>query len=197
MKSNRRVLYALMLAAVGGLAACDQPDGLGDLTGPSQPQYSENSGNAFGHSKKHVAAVQRTNPLTGDVTYTSGAVGPQGGVLEFDGHSLVIPKHAVKHWTRFSATLRAGNEIRMDLRAFDMFGEVTTFRRPVQLTIDLSDGDVSDVSGVAVYYLNPNGDVEKMPSVVNAADRSVTGYLNHFSDYIPGTLRNESPTPAY
>jgi hypothetical protein len=77
-----------------------------------------------------------------------------------------------------------------------MFGAVTNFRRPVELTIDLSDASAEDLDGVSVFYLDPTGATERMPSVLNLENRSVTGYLNHFSDYIPGTLRNEPPPPV-
>lgn len=199
MKPNRRVLYALLLAVTSGLAACERSDGLGDLTGPAaQPQYSinpnGNNGNGpnLGRSRQ-VVVVQRTNPLTNDVVYTSSPVGPQGALLDFGGHKLLVPKTAVRHWTIFSATLRAGDEIRIDLRARDMFGDVTTFKKPVQLTLDLSDASATDLSTVSIYYLAPDGTLEKMPSSVNLHARSVTGFLDHFSDYIPGTTRNDPP----
>jgi hypothetical protein len=205
MKTNRRVLYALLLAAVSGLSACERSDGLGGLTGPEVQQVQQqlssvdNNGRALGatHKQMQVQVLTRTNTLTGDITYTTTSpVGIQGGSLSFGGHTLVIPKHAVQHWTLFSATLRAGDEIRIDLRAWDMFGAVTNFRRPVELTIDLSDASAEDLDGVSVFYLDPTGSTERMPSVLNLENRSVTGYLNHFSDYIPGTLRNEPPPPV-
>jgi hypothetical protein len=194
MRTNRRVLYALMLAAVSGLAACERSDGLGDVTGPQvEQQFSSesNNGNAFGPGHRQVEVLLRSNPLTGDITFTSSAVGPQGATLNFGGHTLVIPKQAVTHWTIFSATLRAGDEIRVDMRAWNMFGPVTHFRRPVELTLDLSDAADTDLSGVAIFYMNPTGSLDRMPSVFNEVTRSVTGYLNHFSDYIPGTLRTQ------
>lgn len=203
MKTNRRVLYALLLAAVSGLGACERSDGLGGLTGPEVQQVQQqlssvgNNGRAQGPAHKQVQVLHRTNPLTGDITYTTTyPVGPQGGSLSFGGHTLVIPKHTVKHWTHFSATLRAGEEIRIDLRAWNMFGAVTNFSRPVELTIDLSDASAEDLDGVSVFYLAPDGSTERMPSVVDLEGRSVTGYLNHFSDYIPGTLRNEPQPPV-
>lgn len=197
MKPNRRVLYALLLAVTSGLAACEQSDGLGDLTGPAQPQYSA-SGNGNGPNlgrSRQVTVLQRANPLTGDVTYTSSPVGPQGATLSFGSHTLFIPKTAVRHWTIFTATLRAGDEIRIDLRARDMFGDVTTFKKQVHLTLDLSDANATDadLATVAIYYLAPDGTLEKMPSALNLQARSVTGLLDHFSDYIPGTLRSEPP----
>jgi hypothetical protein len=203
MKTNRRVLYALMFAAVSGLGACERSDGLGDLTGPKVQQVqhqlssvSTNNGRALGTGHREVEVLHRSNPLTGDITYTTATpVGPQGGVLTFGGHTLYVPKQAITHWTFFSATLRAGDEIRIDLRAWDMFGQVTTFRRPVELTIDLSDAAPAQLDGVSVFYLDPSGATERMPSVLNLDARTVTGYLNHFSDYIPGTLRND-PAPV-
>lgn len=203
MKTNRRVLYALLLAVTSGLAACEQSDGLGDLTGPTaQPQYSMNPGNtgngpgANNGRRSQVVVVQRTNPLTSDVVYTSSPVGVQGALLSFGTHTLFIPKGAVKHWTVFTATLRAGNEIKIDLRANDMFGAVTTFRKQVQLTLDLSDASVEDLAAVSIYYLAPDLSLEKMVSSVNLHASSVTGFLDHFSDYIPGTLRNLPPPPS-
>ena len=138
--------------------------------------------------------LHRTNTLTNDVTYTTTyPVGPQGGALSFGGHTLVIPKLTVKHWTHFSATLRAGDEIRIDLRAWDMFGAVTNFRRPVELTIDLSDASAEDLDGVSVFYLDLTGATERMPSVLNLENRTVTGYLDHFSN-VPGSEATSNGT---
>lgn len=199
MQPNRRVLYVLMLAAASGLAACDRTDGLGELTGPTV-QSDLIGGITDGvvldgvlapGSKKHVVALKRNNTLTADVTYVSEPISKWGSVLKFGGHRLVIPAGAVKFPTRFSATLRAGDDIRLDMRAWDDFGSVTNFLVPVELTINVADS-YDDLAGVAVFYLNPNGDVERMVTTVDSSNRRVTGILNHFSDYIPGTLRNDT-----
>lgn len=205
MQPTRRVLYAIMLAVASGLAACDRPDGLGDVTGPTSQRdliggsldgVSTTDGLLGGGSKKQVVALKRSNALLADVTYVSEPVSRWGSVFKFGGHRLVIPAGAVRHPTRFSATVRAGDDIRLDLRAFDEFGAVTNFLVPVELTINVSDSNTGDLTGVSVFYLNPNGDVEQMPTTVDSSNRRVTGILHHFSDYIPGTLRDEPPPPT-
>ena len=206
MISTRRVIYTLLFAAVGGLGACDRTDGNGELTGPAV-QHDLIDGavdgtldgvSLDGSSKsKGVEPVRRRNPLSADQTwYSQTPIGPLGGVLTFGAanHKLVIPPGAVLSNTHFSATMRAGEEIRVDLRAWSgSQGNVTNFLVPVRLTFNLADV-TTDLSTVAVFYLNPNGEVERQPTTVDTFSRTVTGYLNHFSDYIPGTLRTEEPT---
>jgi hypothetical protein len=206
MKPTRRVLYALMLAVLSGVGACERSDGLGDLTGPKGPTVQQDllgislpilDGTSTAAKKQQdVSVITRTNVQSGDMTYTtSDPVTKWGAVLNFGGHKLVIPAGAVTNRTTFSATVRGGSEIRLDLRAWDDRGAVTNFNVPVQLTINLADAATTDLSGVSVFYLSPAGTVEKQPSVVNWSARTVTGYLTHFSDYIPGTLRNDPPPP--
>lgn len=200
MQPTRRVLYVLMLAAASGLAACDRTDGLGELTGPTAQSDliegvtdggSSLDGVATTSGRKNVVALKRNNALLADVTYVSEPISKWGSVFKFGGHRLVIPAGAVKFPTRFSATVRAGDDIRLDLRAWDDFGGVTNFIVPVELTINVADSN-GDLTGVSVFYLNPNGDVERMATTVDSSNRRVTGILNHFSDYIPGTLRNDT-----
>src|SRR5688572_15147169 len=204
MKSTRRVIYTLLLAAVGGLGACDRTDGNGELTGPAvQHDLIDGvlgatvDGLDGSSTTKQVEPVRRRNPLSADQTwYSQTPIGPLGGVLTFGtaNHKLVIPPGAVLSNTHFSATMRAGEEIRVDLRAWSgSQGNVTNFLVPVRLTFNLADVE-TDLSTVAVFYLNPNGEVERQPTTINTFNRTVTGYLNHFSDYIPGTLRAEEPS---
>lgn len=207
MKFTRRVVYTLLLAAAGGLGACDRTDGYGELTGPAA-QHDLIGGTTdatldgtslTGSSKSGVEPIKRRNPLSSDMTwYSQTPIGPEGGVLVFGtaNHKLVIPPGAVLYNTHFSATMRAGEEIRVDLRAWNgTQGNVTQFLVPVRLTFNLADA-ATDFSNVAVFYLNPNGGMEQQPTTVDSYNKTVTGYLNHFSDYIPGTLRNEEPQPT-
>jgi hypothetical protein len=199
MKFTRRVVYTLLLAAVSGLGACDRTDGYGELTGPAAQHdlIGDATLDGASSSKSGVEPIKRRNPLSSDMTwYSQTPIGPLGGVLVFGtaNHKLVIPPGAVLYNTHFSATMRAGEEIRVDLRAWNgTQGNVTQFLVPVRLTFNLADA-ATDFSNVAVFYLNPNGGLEQQPTTVDSYNRTVTGYLNHFSDYIPGTLRTEEPT---
>jgi hypothetical protein len=210
MKSTRRVIYTLLLAAVSGLGACDRTDG--GLTGPATQHdlisgvsdatldgASLDGASLDGAKTTKVDPIRRRYPLSSDVTYYSQTpIGPLGGVMTFGAanHKLVIPPGAVLYNTQFSATMRAGEEIRVDLRAWNgTQGNVTQFLVPVRLTFNLADTS-TDLTNVAVFYLNPNGQMEQQPTTVSPYDRTITGYLNHFSDYIPGTLRNEPVEPT-
>src|SRR5688572_30625359 len=189
MKPTRRVLYALMLAVLSGVSACERSDGLGDLTGPTtQHNLIEGLiGSTDGllgttSTTRKVVALKRNNAQIGDVTYVSEPITKWGSVFKFGPHKLVIPAGAVLFPTRFSATVRAGEDIRLDLRAWNDYGPVTNFLVRVQLTINVADSNAGDLSGVSVFYLNPNGMVEQMPTTIDSSNRNVTGYLNHFSD---------------
>jgi hypothetical protein len=205
MKFTRRVVYTLLFAAVSGLGACDRTDRYGELTGPAAQQDLIESvtidgatldGASLGGAKK-ADPIKRRYPLSTDMTWTTQSpIGPLGGTLIFGtaNHKLVIPPGAVLYNTHFSATMRAGEEIRVDLRAWNgTQGNVTQFLVPVRLTFNLADA-ATDMNTVAVFYLNPNGQMEQQPTTVDVFNRTVTGYLNHFSDYIPGTLRAEETT---
>jgi hypothetical protein len=205
MKFTRRVVYTLLFAAVSGLGACDRTDRYGELTGPAAQQDliesvtidgATLSGASLDGSKK-ADPIKRRYPLSTDMTWTTQSpIGPLGGTLIFGNanHKLVIPPGAVLYNTHFSATMRAGEDIRVDLRAWNgTQGNVTQFLVPVRLTFNLADA-ATDMSTVAVFYLNPNGQMEQQPTTVDVFNRTVTGYLNHFSDYIPGTLRTEETT---
>jgi hypothetical protein len=204
MKFTRRVVYTLLLAAVGGLGACDRTDRYGELTGPAAQHdlidgttATVDGTSSSGSSKSGVEPIKRRSPLSSDMTwYSQTPIGPEGGVLVFGtaNHKLVIPPGAVLYNTHFSATMRAGEEIRVDLRAWNgTQGNVTQFLVPVHLTFNLANA-TTDFSNVAVFYLDANGGLEQQPTTVDSYNQTITGYLNHFSDYIPGTLRSEEPT---
>lgn len=189
MIRTQRVLRTLMLAAVVTLGACDRGEELGEMTGPSV-QHSSTT------DVRSIEFVKRKTALTGDVTYVSQSpVGKAGAVLRFGNHTLTVPEGSVSNPTYFSATLRAGSEVRVDLRAWETSGlEVKRFARAVVLTFDISDAaNTSASSGLAVYYHAASGSLEKMPSTVDAVARTLSGYLDHFSDYSGGFPRDSTP----
>lgn len=182
MKPDRRVLYAVLLAVVSGLTACDRTDRVGDLTAPTAPQFAKNA--------RAVKILRTTNPLTQDVTYESKKpIDFKGGSLQFANHMLEVPRNAVSGPTFFSATIRAGAEIRIDLRAWAPNGTaVSRFdRAPVKLTVSLTGvaDNLDAIRRVVVVYHNPNGSLETMPTSVDVRNNTVTATLNHFSDYSP------------
>jgi hypothetical protein len=193
MKANRRVLYALLLAVMAGTAACEQSDQLGEATAPVVQQ------SASRFNKRSIELLKLADALTGDVTYVTGSpVGRKGAVLNFGGHRLVVPRNAVSGPTHFSATLRSGDELKVDLRAWEPNGtEVSNFGRRVQLVLDYSDAtNLEDATRLGVYYHRLDGTLERMPSSVDKRKQTVSGLLNHFSDFSGGFPRNDTiPQP--
>lgn len=192
MKPNRRALFAVLLAAVSGLAACDRPDGGGGLAGPDGPQFARNV--------KSIKILRSVNPLTQDIRYESKSpINSKGGVFTFGSNTLTVQRNSVQGPTLFSATIRAGEEIRIDLRAWEPNGTpVTTFKIPVKLTLDLSgvaEDLGTDIRKVVIVFHDPNGTLEVMPSSVDPKTNTVSAMLNHFSDYSPGWSKVDEPTP--
>lgn len=183
MKPSRRVLFAVILAVVGGITACERTDGLGQLTGPVAPRY--------GFVGANTKILKHTRLVSTDKVCTSRPIDEGGGVLVYDGGYIQVAYLAVTSPTIFCAQNRAGtDDNQIDLTAYRVSDgtAVTQFTAPVFLKIDISDapGNV-DYSQVFIVYLNPNGTLESIPTSVDKNRRTLTGVLSHFSDYSPAT----------
>lgn len=179
MKPNRRVLFAVILAVMGGTTACERTDGLGQLTGPVTQQFAKVGGGP--------RILQRNRSASTDEV-CSRPISKNGGTFSFDGGSVVVSRNAVSSATIFCAANHAGSDIQIDLTAYDPNGTlIHTFRAPVKLTLDLSDVTITDWSRIYVVYRNPNGTLEPVPTAQDKNNRSVTALLQHFSDYSPVT----------
>ena len=170
----RRIRYFAAAAALI-LAACDAQQ-TERLFAPSADIITTGSG------------VVKTR-FTERGNKTAGLILPTGGSIAVGGHSLKVPAGAVKEPTWFTMQVVEASVVHVRLKAYRALdgAPVTQFPYvPVELTLDASRIEKLDPTGLVIVYLRDGtyeGAQEKVESVVNTADWTVTGYLTHFSSY--------------
>ncbi|MGQ0813444.1 MAG: hypothetical protein ACT4O1_03165 [Gemmatimonadota bacterium] len=186
IRAHKRFLFATILGMSALVAACERADEVG-LTGPASVQLSPNAKEENG---RHFKVLRNATPQSALTFWTHSPINKHGGKLDIGPHQLIVPKNSVRTPTFFSATIVAGEFMRIDLRAEEPNGRpVTDFQVPVKLIIDFSAvaDQIPDKSRVVVVYHNPNGALELIPCSVDPKTNQVTAYLTHFSDYSPAT----------
>lgn len=116
--------------------------------------------------------------------------GPNGGVLEHDGHRLVVPAGAVSSPTQFSLTSVTDGFVEVDLRALNGKRDVGEegFAVPVVLQLSYRDAQLpADPAQIAIVWVREDGTMEPLPSRVDLAAQTVTADLDHFSRYAAAT----------
>lgn len=114
---------------------------------------------------------------------------PLGGYVSVGGHLLKVPANAVPSPTFFSIQVVEGEAYQLKFKAWRALdgAAVTQFTQvPLEITYDVSDLVNSDPTGLVVVYLQDGtttGAMEKVATKVNGTNRTVTGYLTHFSSY--------------
>lgn len=175
--------FVLLFALLG--TACDTmgPDRVLSPTTRRSTDVSTNS---------RSVAVLITQTLQKD-SATFAVFGSNGGTLSTGAHTLYVPAGAVSGPTIFAIQVVSGQNIYVQLRAYDnKTGEpVTVFATPVKLTLSYSQTYFTEPSVLSVIYL-PNGlsgDMVPMPSTVDQTTQTVSAWLPHFSDYTLGENR--------
>jgi hypothetical protein len=147
-----------------------------------------------GISKAAVAKTRRANAPNTNVVLVYPAA---GGSVSVDGHTLSVPPGAVTQPTFFMLQIVEANAIHVKLKAWRASdaAPVSQFPNvPVELTLDVSDLETLDLSGLVVVYLRDgtySGAKEPVPTVVSGSTR-ITGYLTHFSQYAVAFAREYS-----
>lgn len=141
-------------------------------------------------SNGHSASTKVEKTRTVKRSYKSEAlITPLGGFVSVGGHLLKVPANAVTSPTFFSVQVVEGDVYQLKFRAWRALdgAAVTQFNRvPLEITYDVSDLENSDPTGLVVVYLQDGtttGGMEKVATKVNGPNRTVTGYLTHFSSY--------------
>ena len=120
---------------------------------------------------------------------TSATIGLLGGVLELDGHRLVIPAQALLLPTEFTLTVPASNYVEIDVRAAGH--EHFDFLEPVALTISYDRCTRSNIDDetLRVYHLDDGSKaiLEDLGGSDDKALRAVTTSTDHLSDYALGS----------
>lgn len=119
----------------------------------------------------------------------SATIGLLGGVLELDGHRLVIPAQALLLPTEFTLTVPASNYVEIDVRAAGQ--EHFDFLEPVALTISYERCTRSNIDQetLRVYHVHDDSKVilEDLGGSDDKVVRAVTATTDHLSDYALGS----------
>lgn len=121
-------------------------------------------------------------------------LGSDGGVLTLLGHILDVPAGAVSEPTLFSMTVIQNGYVEVELTAtpksllnslfFWRQAEEVQFKVPVELSLSYARAtNVTDPSRLKIMRVNPDGNHEILPSVVDPVSKTVTAELDHFSRY--------------
>lgn len=120
---------------------------------------------------------------------TSATIGLLGGVLELDGHRLVIPANALLLPTTFTLTVPASNYVEIDVRAGD--ADHFEFLEPIALTISYERCTRSNINDATlrVYHVDSESKaiLEDLGGVDDKQLRAVTASTDHLSDYALGS----------
>jgi hypothetical protein len=174
MTRNTFRCAALSLAAVFATSCADRS--AGPLTGPEGASLAGSTG---------------PSPLECPVSTTTSKtalIGLLGGVIELNGHRVVIPADAVLMPTEFTLTVPASNYVEVDIKAAGQ--EHYEFRKPVSLTLSYARCTRTNIDKEAlrIFYIDSRTKalIDDMGGTDDKAARTVTTGTDHFSGYVIG-----------
>jgi hypothetical protein len=164
-------LSILLPAAAVFLAACsDLP-----LEPAASPSFSSTSG-----------ATLLECPVS-ETTSTSRTIGPLGGVVELDGHRLVVPVGAVLLPVEIALTVPASNYLKVRFTAGGQ--EHFQFLEPVSITISYARCTRSNIDKrpLEIWHVSEQSELLSRKGGADVkVTRAVTATSDHFSDYAVG-----------
>jgi hypothetical protein len=174
MTRNTFRCAALSLAAVFATSCAD--GSAGPLTGPEGASLAASTG---------PTALEC--PVSTSASKTA-LIGLLGGVIELNGHRVVIPADAVLMPTEFTLTVPASNYVEVDIKAAGQ--EHYQFRKPVSLTLSYARCTRTNIDKEAlrIYYIDSQSKalIDDMGGTDDKAARTVTTGTDHFSGYVIG-----------
>jgi hypothetical protein len=167
MSRSMPVRLLLGAAAVIFAAAC------GEHASPTSPNLAVAPPPPKPPKGHQVASCQIPKDIN-----ASAVIGPKGGKLDLGQHNtLVVFPGALVQNTLITAHVPAGTQEKVQ------FGpEGLQFRVPAVLTLNYSPC-VTPFFDVTVAYLRADTVVEVVPSVNNPVNKTVDGFISHFSSY--------------
>lgn len=183
MRLDRKKLWmGAVFPALFLLVGCDSGDSISEaLLGPG-PQSA-----LISEGGKTYTLAATSEPVS--ETTASQVIGPEGGVLNFDVHSLSVPALAVTEPVLFTATLQSGSNIVVNLTASeaDSGRGVSSFLLPLRLALSYQKVGQTNPNRLVILWLRSDGTVEEMPSQVDKRRKLLIGSLLHFSQYAMAT----------
>jgi hypothetical protein len=120
----------------------------------------------------------------------TGLFGVLGGVLQLDGHTLIVPRGAVLQPTLFTMATPSSEVIDVELNVLGgdlLRGTLSRLLRfETAVTVELSYARASNVTNpdkLMIVRLLENGRYEVVPSQIDKTRKVVTARLDHFSKY--------------
>jgi hypothetical protein len=192
---NRTMMLAL--ASVLFVSGCDHSVIEPEMGAPEQTEQTEQAQQAevvvASGDYTVIEAPVMANGLLGGLLRLVGSVlhlvvdiiGLDGGILRLDKHELVVPAGAVLQPTLFQMEKVRSRQIVVDLTATRNGRDVGErgFEKPVTLTLSYDGLRVSDPSKLFILRVMPDGRHERLPSVVDRENKTVSAELDHFSKY--------------
>jgi len=178
------------------VVAAGAPDAalLGGLLGGLGETVGTLTGTVDGVLKTTATGLISCN--VSETRYGSAWVGPSGGVVRVGAHSLVIPRGALKSYTRITATAPKGSTVLVDFQPHGLKFEVPTALtlsyRECGLVGNLLGGLVLDV----VYVDDKQTILEILPSLNDLLGQRVTGRVDHFSGYALADRKDKTSSDA-
>ncbi len=124
---------------------------------------------------------------TNDPVAQSATIGPGGGVLFVDGHSLVLPPGAVRESVSFTATILADQYLKVRIQANG--NESWQFDAPAVLTLSFDQCDLpGSPDRLRIYKIDPqkNTVISDLGGGRVTGAESVTVLLDSLSTYTLG-----------
>ena len=116
----------------------------------------------------------------------SAVIGPDGGTVELDGHSVTLPSGAVRQPTTITITAPASRYLEVDLRANDL--DHFEFDQPVTVALSYEHCARVDlpVEGLSAWHVDESSGsfLERMPTEVDQEKRVFNFVTPHFSFYV-------------
>jgi hypothetical protein len=146
-------------------------------TGPSSVSTAD------GIPAPDSSATASTAPLykceTPDLGSVTKVIGPAGGELDLGPHSLTIPGDALQEDVAITATIKAGQYVRIDLQPHGL-----QFAKAVSLTLNYEHCGTRPPKARYVAYVDDLGNVLELLDVnSHRSGRDVETRLKHFSGY--------------
>ena len=192
---NRTMMLAL--ASMLFVSGCDHSAIEPEMGAPEQTEQTEQAQQAevvvANGDYTMIEAPVMANGLLGGLLKLVGSalhlvvdiIGLDGGILRLDNHSLVVPAGAVLEPTLFQMERVESRQVVVDLTATRNGRDVGEqgFVKPVTLSLSYEGLNVSDPSRLFILRVMPDGRHERLPSVVDRENKTVSAELDHFSKY--------------
>lgn len=169
---RRLAAFAALGAASFALASC------GDSPASPTPLPIAQAQNASQDAGGSLTGLVACTPLTADSV--AQVIGPAGGTISVGPHSFTVPPGALDSAVTITAVApsTANNVV-----VFQPTG--LTFNTPATLTLSYANcGPLTHILPTRVAYVdNLLNILSYLPSISNGFSQSVSGQVQHFSDY--------------